>query len=794
MFETAMTPTATPFHTPAIAGLLEGLNPQQAQAVQHTEGPLLILAGAGTGKTAVLTRRIAYLLLTQAAQPHEILSVTFTNKAAKEMAERTAKLVGSEPVGMFLGTFHRLGVRFLRQHAEAAGLKPGFAILDTDDQQRVVTQLAKDFDLDSTQFPPRQLTAMLNRWKDHGWGVGEVPSDNIGALGSNAMRFYEAYQNQLKALNAVDFGDLLLHPLRVLQRDEVIRTHYQTHIKYLLVDEYQDTNVVQYQWLKVLAAKHQNLCVVGDDDQSIYSWRGAQVANILRFEHDFVGAEVIRLEQNYRSTGHILAAANGIIGHNSQRHGKQLWTDAGDGQQVELHPMLDDREEARFVAETASQYVRNGGKYSEIAALVRTTAQTRGLEEALIRQGIPYVVVGGLKFYERKEIRDALAYLRLILNEGDDLAFQRIINVPRRGVGETTMGTITQYARQNGVSLCAALRALCSQGEWGGKMGQAFERFLLNISNWQIMAQTTTPDVLCERVLEDSGYLPMLRDDKEKDGDGADGKARIENLKELLRALQEYPDVPSFLDHVALVADADTSAGDDQMALMSMHAAKGLEFPVVFLPGFEEGLFPNQRALNEEGQKGLEEERRLAYVALTRARKRLIICYANARRLWGQMLPGSPSRFVAEIPTEHLKVMSSGMATSRPFGGGFGGGYGGGSSYGGGNAYGNNSYGSGGYGGGSYRANVGSRMDTRTSKFGGGDYAKPATPLIPITNAPSLSDAEWMVGEKVFHQKFGNGKLMAVEGKGESARLTIAFTHAGTKTLVASLAKLEKVS
>jgi DNA helicase-2/ATP-dependent DNA helicase PcrA len=776
-------PAAPAVHTPAIAGLLEGLNPQQAQAVQHTEGPLLILAGAGTGKTAVLTRRIAYVLLTQAAQPHEILAVTFTNKAAKEMAERTARLIGHEPVGMFLGTFHRLGVRFLRQHAEAAGLQPGFAILDSDDQQRVVTQLAKEFDLDSAQFPPRQLTAMLNRWKDHGWGVHDVPSDNIGPLGARATRFYEAYQSQLKALNAVDFGDLLLHPLRVLQREESIRTLYQTQIKYLLVDEYQDTNVVQYQWLKVLAAQHQNLCVVGDDDQSIYSWRGAQVANILRFEHDFVGATVIRLEQNYRSTGHILAAANGIIGHNRQRHGKQLWTDAGDGLPVELHPMLDDREEARFVAEVASQHVRNGGAFKDIATLVRTAAQTRGLEEALIRQGIPYVVVGGLKFYERKEIRDALAYLRLVMREADDLAFQRIINVPRRNVGEVAMGTITNRARRDGISLCAALHRLVKEGEWGGKTGQALERFSQQLGNWQLLAQTTTPDTLCERVLEDSGYLPMLRDDKEKDEGGNDGKARIENLKELLRAMQEYPDVASFLDHVALVADADTNSGDDQMALMTMHAAKGLEFPIVFLPGFEEGLFPNQRALNEEGQKGLEEERRLAYVALTRARQRLIICYANARRLWGQMLPGSPSRFVSEIPAEHLKIMNSGMAQPRAFGGPFGGPMGG--AFGGG-------YGGGNYGGGSYRAAVGSRMDKRTSQYGGGDYARAAAPLIPLTHAPSLSDAAWQVGEKVFHQKFGGGKVMAVEGKGEAARLTITFAHAGTKTLVASLAKLEK--
>jgi len=766
----------------AHSALLEGLNPQQAQAVQHTEGPLLVLAGAGTGKTAVLTRRIAYLLHTQSARPAEILAVTFTNKAAREMAHRTEQLIGYPPSGMWLGTFHRLGVRFLRQHAEAAGLQVGFNILDTDDVTRVVTQLAKDFDLDSSQFPPRLLVSLLSRYKDYGWAPAEVPTDQLGSLGARMQRLYEAYQAQLKALNAVDFGDLLLHPLRVLERDANLREHYQTHLKYLLVDEYQDTNVVQYRWLKLLAAQHSNLCVVGDDDQSIYSWRGAQVANILRFEHDFAGAQVIRLEQNYRSTGHILAAANGVIGHNTQRHGKSLWTDAGDGDKVELHAMLDDREEARFVAEAASHYVRQGGRFAEVAALVRTAAQTRSLEEALIRAGIPYIVVGGLKFYERKEIRDALAYLRLVAQPTDDLAFLRIVNVPRRGVGETTLATITAAARAQGESLLAATARLHAAGTWGGKLGSALGALLGQLKNWQLLAQTTTPDQLAERVLEESGYLHMLRDDKTNDSktkdDSADGKARIENLKELLRALQEYPDVPSFLDHVALVADTDTAADGDNLSLMTMHAAKGLEFPLVFLPGFEEGLFPNQRALNEEGNKGLEEERRLAYVALTRARRKLIISYANARRLWGQFLPGSPSRFLTEIPAEHLQVMNSGMARSggfgaTPYGGGF-------SRF-----------------GGSYRPSVGSRLDARTAKFGGsasaGNYAKPAAPLIPLSPAPSLSDASWQVGEKVFHQKFGNGRLIGVEGQGEAARLTVNFTHAGTKTLVAGLAKLEKM-
>ncbi len=774
------------------AALLEGLNPQQQAAVQHTEGPLLVLAGAGTGKTAVLTRRIAYILLTQSAQPQEILAVTFTNKAAKEMAHRTEQLIGYPPSGMWLGTFHRLGVRFLRAHAEAAGLQTGFNILDTDDVNRLVVQLAKDFDLDSAQYPPRLLVSLLSRYKDYGWAPSEVPTDQLGSLGARMQRFYEAYQNQLRALNAVDFGDLLLQPLRVLEREASIREHYQTSLKYILVDEYQDTNVVQYRWLQLLAAKHKNLCVVGDDDQSIYSWRGAQVANILRFEKDYGGTnggvEVVRLEQNYRSTGHILAAANGIIGHNQQRHGKELWTDAGDGDKVELHACFDDREEARFVAETAAKFARSGGKFQQVAALVRTAAQTRSLEEALIRSGIPYIVVGGLKFYERKEIRDALAYLRLVVQPRDDLAFMRIINVPRRSVGEVTMATITAAAREHSESLLAATARLHAAGEWGGKLGAALGTFLEQLKNWQLLAQTTSPDQLAERVLEESGYLAMLRDDKENskaDGDGADGKARIENLKELLRALQEYPDVPSFLDHVALVADADTKADGDNMSLMTMHAAKGLEFPLVFLPGFEEGLFPNQRALNEEGQKGLEEERRLAYVALTRARQKLIISYANARRLWGQMLPGAPSRFLSEIPPAHLQIVNSGMA--RPnYGFASGGGYGSSPNYGG-SAY------------GGQRPAVGSRADSRTSKYGGSDYARSATPLVPLTNAPSqttpsLSDANWQVGEKVFHQKFGNGRLLAVEGNGEAARLTVNFTHAGNKTLVAGLAKLEKVA
>lgn len=768
--------SATAGNSPAAQRLLEGLNPQQAQAVQHTEGPLLVLAGAGTGKTNVLTRRIAYLLLTHSALPSQILSVTFTNKAAREMAERTEKLIGMPTAGMWSGTFHSLGVRMLRLHAERVGLRPDFVILDPDDQQRLIAQLIKDAGMDSQQFPPRLVANIFSRWKDNAWRVGEVPTEEYAQLGNRGSALYAEYQNRLTALNAADFGDLLLHPLTLVTRHEDLAQKYREQFRYVLVDEYQDTNAVQYQWLKALAQGHKNICVVGDDDQSIYAWRGAQVGNILKFEHDFPGAQVIRLEQNYRSTGHILAAANALIANNRQRHGKNLWTDMGEGQQVELHPLLDDREEARFVADGCWQHTRAGGRYEDLAVLVRTAAQTRSIEEGLIRAGLPYVVVGGLKFYERKEIRDALAYLRLVSNARDDLAFQRIVNVPKRGVGETTLATIEAASRQLGISQHDATGTLINNGELSGRVAGALQSFLDKLGSWRLLAQMETPDRLAERLLEESGYLQMLRDDKEEDA-----KTRIDNLKEMLRALQEYPDLQSFLDHVALVADGDTDTGD-AIKLMTIHAAKGLEFNTVYLPGFEEGLFPHQRSINEEGHKGVEEERRLAYVALTRARKKLVISFTHARRLYGQYLPGSPSRFLAEIPEEHLRKASPTLGSSS---------FGGGSFQGGNSTF-----------GGGYRPSVGSRMDSRSTRQGGSDYARPSEPMLSHRK-PSFADAsfaepvaslanpEYAVGQKVHHAKFGPGRIDAVEGKGEATKLTITFKHAGQKKLLASLANLQ---
>lgn len=750
--------------------LLHGLNPPQAAAVTTTEGPLLVLAGAGTGKTNVLTRRIAYLLLTHAAQPNEILAVTFTNKAAKEMAERTEKLVGTSTAGMWLGTFHRLGVRFLRQHAEAAGLQRDFTILDADDQQRLLGQLLKDENLDTQQFPPRLVANLISKYKDNGWLPNQLPRDESQALGNRAAQLYASYQQRLNSLNAVDFGDLLLLPLHVLRTQPAILAYYQTRLKYILVDEYQDTNGVQYEWLKMLAAQHKNLCVVGDDDQSIYGWRGAQVGNILNFETDFPGATVIRLEQNYRSTGHILAAANAVIANNQQRHGKNLWTDAGNGNLVEVHPLLDDREEARFVADESQRHIRSNGNLNDIAVLVRTSSQTRAFEEQFIRAGLPYTLIGGLKFYERKEVKDALAYLRIIASARDDLAFQRIVNVPRRGIGETTMGQIEDLARRDAIPLTAAAASLIRDNEISGRAAQQLNLLLEQIEQWRYTSQQQTPDRLAERMLEESGYAEMLRTDKEDDA-----KTRIDNLKELLRALQDYADIPSFLEHVALVSEADTQ-DTESLKLMTIHAAKGLEFPLVFLPGFEEGLFPHQRAMNEEGQKGLEEERRLAYVAITRARSRCVISFAAARRMWGQFLPGQPSRFLMEIPEQHLKRVAPTFGAAASFGQpqpykpvhGFV----------------------------PSRPAVGSTSDKR-GNWSGNDSPSKAEPLIPYTtpaqpgtNNYQLSTNNYSVGQKVHHAKFGPGEIKAIEGTGEATKLTIAFKHAGTKKLLASLAKL----
>ena len=737
----------------SVQSIITSLNPPQAEAVQHLNGPLLVLAGAGTGKTRVLTTRLANLIATGTASPRNIMAVTFTNKAAKEMAERVEHLIGESTAGMWLGTFHSLGARLLRRHAERMGLRPDFTILDTDDQKRLLTEILRDHNMDTTEYPPRNLASLISRWKDNAWLPKDVPSDQDGFAQGRAITLYKDYQNRLKALNACDFGDLLLLPVELFKKHPDVLADYQNRLTHILVDEYQDTNAVQYLWLRLLSMTNKNICVVGDDDQSIYGWRGAQVGNILRFEKDYDGAKVVRLEQNYRSTGNILKAASAVISHNSERHGKTLWTEIDDGEKVHVHPVIDDREEARLIADACDRHMRDGGSYADCAVLLRTAAQTRSLEEYFIKAGVPYVILGGMKFYERKEVRDAIAYIRLVNNQQDDLAFQRIVNVPRRGVGKAALESIQTKARERTLPLLAATQIALQEGEISGKAKTELTRFCDNINLWRTFGGVGSdeggqcPDTLMEQILEESGYLDMLRNDKDPDA-----KTRIDNLKELIRAMQDYPSLSSFLEHVSLVMDADQDTLDESVRMMTVHAAKGLEFDYVFLPGFEDGIFPHQRSLNETGHQAVEEERRLAYVAITRARKKLVISYTASRRLYGQFQPSAASRFLMEIPDECLEMHAQT-----------------------GSAY-------------AHRPQYGSRTDYRNT----GDYGRrPAEPLISYA---AKSNSDWDVGDRVFHQKFGYGRIKTTDGDGENARITIAFDKAGTKQLVASLAKLERAS
>ncbi len=629
---------------------LRGLNPEQREAVVAEDGPLLVLAGAGTGKTRVLTTRLAHLLVTGRARPWEVLAVTFTNKAAREMIARVEQLIGRSCEGLWLGTFHALGVRILRRHAELVGLRPDFTILDVDDQLRLAKQVIQAADLDERRWAPRVLLALVQRWKDRGWRPDQVPASELGdfALG-RARDLYAAYQERLLTLNACDFGDLLLHGLSLFLRHPDLLAEYQRRFRAILVDEYQDTNVAQYLWLRLLAREHRNITCVGDDDQSIYSWRGADVGNILRFEQDFPGARIIRLERNYRSTGHILAAASGLIAHNRARHGKRLWTEGEMGEPVRIAGLWDDEEEARFVGEEIEALQRAGGRLRDCAVLVRAGFQTRAFEERFIQMGLPYRVIGGPRFYERQEIRDAIAYLRLVCQPDDDLAFERIVNVPRRGIGETAIRKLHAAARRAGTSLHRAARDLVQTDELAPRTRNALLRFLTDLDRWRGQRESLEPRALVELVLEESGYTEMWRNDRAPDAPG-----RLENLKELVKAVEEFDTIPAFLEHVSLVMDAASDPEGDMVAVMTLHGAKGLEFDNVFLTGWEEGVFPNQRAIDDGGERALEEERRLAYVGMTRARRRLTITFASNRRIYNQWATSIPSRFLDELPAAHV--------------------------------------------------------------------------------------------------------------------------------------------
>jgi DNA helicase-2/ATP-dependent DNA helicase PcrA len=739
----------------AAAPYLADLNDSQREAVEALDGPVLLLAGAGTGKTRALTTRLAHLLATgRVMTPGQVLAVTFTNKAAREMKDRVATLLQVPSVeGWWLGTFHALAARILRDVAERAGLRRDFTILDADDQLRLLKQLLQAENIDDKKWPARSLMAVIQRWKDRGLTPDRIGGDDDAAHGANGriVDLYAAYQERLRTLNACDFGDLLLHNLTIFQSDAEALARYQNAFRYLLVDEYQDTNVAQYLWLRLLAQGHHNICCVGDDDQSIYGWRGAEVGNILRFEKDFPGARIIRLERNYRSSGRILAAASGLIAHNEDRLGKTLWTEDEEGEKIRVRGLWDGEAEARFVGEEieALQSREPNFRLQEVAILVRAGSQTREFEERFLTLGLPYRVIGGPRFYERLEIRDALAYLRLVHSLDDDLAFERIANKPKRGLGEATMQRLHQAARSLRLPIVQAARRICDTEELRPAARRSLSGLLGDFDRWRQAARTLDHVELAQMVLEESGYIEMWQNDKTIEAPG-----RLENLKELIGAIAEFETLAGFLEHVSLVMDALDAEGGDMVNIMTLHAAKGLEFDTVFLPGWEEGLFPNQRALDEGGRRSLEEERRLAYVGLTRARKRAIVSFAANRRLHGSWISTLPSRFVEELPSELVEQESD----TGLYGSGFG------------------------QFGGQGEAEWGRE---RTSPgFMRARQRREATPFIELTaqEVHSLPTSSMAAGDRVFHRKFGYGSVTQVEGE----KLTIAFEKSGEKKVMAN--------
>jgi DNA helicase-2/ATP-dependent DNA helicase PcrA len=875
---------------------LADLNPEQREAVETLDGPVLVLAGAGTGKTRVLTTRIAHILNLGRARPSEILSVTFTNKAAREMKDRVHLMVGQVVEGMpWMGTFHSIGVKILRRHAELTGLKNNFTILDVDDQIRLIKQLFEAEGLDEKRWPARVFAMILDGWKNRGLTPDQVPAgEAAGFANGKGKKLYIAYQERLKTLNAADFGDLLLECIRLFRQHPDVLRQYQGRFKYILVDEYQDTNVAQYLWLKLLSQPFspspasplrgsapsptggegearlpsplveeggersepdegvsledtfdlppnapspasplrgsapsstrgeeseiaappprapKNICCVGDDDQSIYGWRGAEVDNILRFDHDFPGAKVVRLERNYRSTGHILAAASHLIAHNEGRLGKTLRTEDVPGEKVTVTGAWDSEQEARDIGERIEEMQRAARErgedhpLDEIAILVRASFQMREFEDRFIQLGLPYRVIGGPRFYERMEIRDALAYLRVIAQPADDLAFERIVNTPKRGLGDAALQMLHDFARKKKIPLTESAALLSSTDEMKPKPRIALAGLMASFERWRQVRDRMPHTELAEIVLDESGYTDMWQKDR-----SADAAGRLENLKELVRSMEEFENLQGFLEHISLVMDRETGEGEQAVNIMTLHSAKGLEFDTVILPGWEEGLFPHQRSLDESGRAGLEEERRLAHVGLTRARKLAKIYFATNRRIHGLWTSTVPSRFLDELPAEHVAVTEAAGGA-----GGFGmSGYGP-SRFDEAGAFGSNyttpgwqrAQGRKGKGGfsedGQPRYVPDGVFDETEKDFDDADSSSP--PLkkgrsagkagrVGINRPPLVIEGEliakstgttsaFSVGQRVFHQKFGNGNVIAVDGN----KLTIAFDKAGEKRVVDS--------
>ncbi len=826
----------------AAPSYLARLNPEQREAVETLDGPVLVLAGAGTGKTRVLTCRIAHILSQGRARPGEILSVTFTNKAAREMKLRLGQMLGQAVEGMpWLGTFHSIGGRILRIHAEMVQLKSNFTVLDTDDQIRLLKQLLQAEGIDDKRWPARMLAGLIDGWKNRGLGPSQVPPGEASVFANGkGGKLYANYQERLKILNAADFGDLLLENIRLFREHPDVLRQYQGRFKFILVDEYQDTNVAQYLWLRLLSqaaskvgaaaplatlsdpslpgltrqsidssldgspgldASHRpgddnnnavaqqpplkNICCVGDDDQSIYGWRGAEVDNILRFEHDFPGAKVIRLERNYRSTGHILAAASHLIAHNEGRLGKTLRTEDVDGEKVTVTGAWDSEEEARAIGEEIEELQRKQENLNEVAILVRASFQMREFEDRFVTLGLPYRVIGGPRFYERAEIRDALAYLRVVNSPADDLAFERIVNVPKRGLGDATVQMLHDHARKRRLPLYEAARAVVETDELKPKARGSLRDLLTSFERWRAHAEVASHTELAETVLDESGYTEMWQKDR-----SADAAGRLENLKELVRSMEEFENLQGFLEHISLVMDRDGGAEEEAVSLMTLHSAKGLEFDNVFLPGWEEGLFPSQRTLDEQGRAGLEEERRLAHVGLTRARRRAKLYFATNRRIHGTWSTTIPSRFLDELPADNVEITESK----------------GGSGWGGAGGYGpsrfdnvesfGSSYTTPGWqraqanrarGGGGRQGGFG--FEERQSPFGsrelGGFAKQKRAPLViegELIAKSTGATSDFTLDDRVFHQKFGYGHVVKIDGN----KLTIAFEKAGEKKVVDS--------
>ncbi|WP_097139582.1 ATP-dependent helicase [Rhizobium subbaraonis] len=810
---------------------LSGLNPEQREAVETLDGPVLVLAGAGTGKTRVLTTRIAHILATGRAFPSQILAVTFTNKAAREMKERIGLLVGGAVEGMpWLGTFHSIGVKLLRRHAELAGLRSDFTILDTDDVVRLIKQIIQAEGLDDKRWPAKQFAGMIDGWKNKGLDPAQIPEGDARAFANGKGReLYTAYQNRLKTLNACDFGDLLLHPIRILRSHPDILREYHQKFRYILVDEYQDTNTAQYMWLRLLAQRSPssragtadgeqvsgswpgdvspasaqagagrrdaavsasqkpqiNICCVGDDDQSIYGWRGAEVDNILRFEKDFPGAKVIKLERNYRSTAHILGAAGHLIAHNEDRLGKTLFTDRHDPEdgKVIVHAAWDSEEEARAIGEAIESLQRpdrDGKRHNlnDMAILVRASFQMREFEDRFVTLGLNYRVIGGPRFYERLEIRDAMAYFRLVCQPADDLAFERIVNTPKRGLGDTTIRNLHDYARARDIPMLAAAGDIIETDELKPKARKALFDVVADFKRWSALLENTPHTELAEKILDESGYTAMWQNDK-----SAEAPGRLDNLKELIRSMEQFESLRGFLEHVSLVMDAEQNEDLDAVSIMTLHSAKGLEFETVFLPGWEEGLFPHQRALDEGGRSGLEEERRLAYVGITRAKRNCHIWFVSNRRIHGLWQSTIPSRFLDELPEAHVEVAE----TEQSYGG-----------YGGRGGYGQsrfdkqepfqNAYSTPGWRRAqanktdATRDNWGNRSGHAIERIGYGESGPRARTIEGelVAKSTTTEPSRFSVGDRVFHLKFGNGNISAIEGN----KLTIDFDRAGQKRVL----------